>query len=102
MMKYIGTSSSSQKMKNAIRSTERKIPMIAVSRIRNQNVYAFTRTWRRADASSPSGNRSAVSATMNTLMPSTPTRYETPVSANQLWCSTNCRPAVPVSKFQSM
>ena len=61
MRKYIGTSIASQNTKNAIRSRERKIPMIAPSSSRNQNVYALTRcSMLRATASRPIGNSTAV------------------------------------------
>ena len=74
MRKYIGTSIASQNTKNATRSRERKIPMIAVSSRRNQNVYALTRcSMPRADASRPIGNSTAVTTTMKRLKPSTPT-----------------------------
>ena len=43
MRKYMGTSMSSQKTKNTIRSRARKIPMIAPSRSRNHAMYALTR-----------------------------------------------------------
>ena len=43
MRKYIGTSINSQNTKNRIRSSDRKMPMIAPSRRRNHATYAFTR-----------------------------------------------------------
>ena len=74
MRKYIGTSSSSQKMKNAMRSRERKMPMTAPSSIRNHAMYAFTRcSMYFSDASRPIGKITAVMTTMKRLMPSTPT-----------------------------
>ena len=47
--------------------------MIAASSSSIHAMYAFTRSVSLADASSPIGNSSAVSATMKRLMPSTPT-----------------------------
>ena len=73
MMKYIGTSTTSQNTKNTMRSSERKTPMSAASSSSIQAVYAFTRSVSFADASRPIGNSSAVSTTMKRLMPSTPT-----------------------------
>ena len=74
MRKYIGTSISSQKMKNAMRSRERKMPMMAPSSIRNHAMYALTRcSMYFSDASRPIGNSTAVMTTMKRLMPSTPT-----------------------------
>jgi hypothetical protein len=48
-----------------------------------------------ADARRPIGKSSAVSATMNRLIPSTPTTYRTPNSPIQRWFSTNWYPWVP-------
>ena len=42
-----------------------------------------------ADASSPIGISSAVSATMNKLMPSTPTVHRTPSGFHPPWLETN-------------
>ncbi len=73
MRKYIGTSIASQNTKNAMRSRERKMPMIADSSSRNQNVYALTRWSSLDEPSNPIGKSRAVATIMNRLKPSTPT-----------------------------
>ena len=77
MRKYIGTSTTSKNTKNKMRSSARNTPMRAASSSSIQAMKDLDR-WMSADASSPIGMSSAVNATMNRLMPSTPTVHRTP------------------------
>ncbi len=101
MMKYIGTRTISKNTKNTTRSRPRKTPIKALSRTSIHAVKAFTRVFRFPEASKPIGNSSAVRATMNRLMPSTPTTYLIPNDAIHVRVSTNWYDALPASKFQS-
>ena len=74
MMKYIGTSTISKNTKKRMRSRLRKTPSNADSSTSIHIVYDFRRSLIVCDAISPIGKSSAVRATMNRLMPSTPTR----------------------------
>ena len=90
--KNIGTRLASKNRKNRIRSSDTKLPMQADSSRRTQAMKA--RGSRRARAPSMvRGNRTAVSTTRNSEMPSTPKCSDTPRSAIQLRSTTNWNPA---------
>ena len=72
MRKYIGKSSSSQKMKNRTASMETNTPVTAVWSTNSQTKYSFTRTWMFQDAKAAHMPSSAVRSTRGTLSPSTP------------------------------
>ena len=98
----MGTSMNSQNTKKAMRSMLRKIPMIAISRIRNHAVNAFGRTRTYfSDASRPIGISSAVITTMKRLMPSTPTVKRVPSPGIHGRFSTYWKSGLPTWKFQS-
>jgi len=86
MRKYIGTSTNSKNMKKTIASSARKTPIIADSSSSIQIVNDFGLD-TLAEASSAIGNSSALSATMNRLIPSTPSVQRTPSAPIHEWSS---------------
>ena len=72
MMKYIGTSITSQKAKKTSRSRATNTPRIPASRNSIEAKKPFTRVVMAVLASRAMGNRKAVSSTMSREMPSTP------------------------------
>ncbi len=86
MRKYIGTSTNSKKMKNTIASSARNTPIIADSSrsIQIMNCFGFGTL---AEARIAIGKSSALSATMNKLMPSTPRVQRTPSWPIHEWSS---------------
>ncbi len=89
--KYIGTRTNSKKMKNTIASRARNTPIIAdsSSSIQTMNCFGLATL---ADARIAIGNSSALSATMNKLMPSTPSVHRTPSWPIQEWSSRSWYP----------
>ena len=72
MMKYIGTSITSQKAKKTSRSRATNTPRIPASRNSIEAKNPFTRVVMAVLATSAMGKRKAVSSTMSREMPSTP------------------------------
>ncbi len=72
MMKYIGTSITSQKAKNTRRSRATNTPRIPASRNSIEAKKPFTRWVMEVLARSAMGKRKAVSSTIKSEMPSTP------------------------------
>ena len=89
MMKYIGTSITSQNTKNTSRSSERKTPMMPASSSSIATAYSRTRCFTPLLAASEIGNRNAVSTTSSSEMPSMPRCHPTPHGTYQELCSTN-------------
>ena len=69
----IGSSSSSQKRKNWIRSSDRKTPATAVSSISSHAKYCFAFTSMRHEMSTETTDSSPSSSTSGAESPSTPT-----------------------------
>ena len=88
MRKYIGTSTSSKNTKKTIVSSARNTPITAASSssIQNVNDFGFSIS---ADARKLIGISSVVSATMNRLMPSTPSVQRMPSADIHVWSDTN-------------
>ena len=91
MRKYIGTSTNSKKMKKTIASSARNTPIIADSSRSIQIVNDFGLEMF-ADARSATGKSSALSATMNKLIPSTPSVQRTPSAPIHEWSSKSWKP----------
>ena len=88
MRKYIGTSTSSKNTKNTIESSARNTPITDASSNSTQNVNDFGFS-RSAEAIMLIGISSAVSPTMNRLMPSTPSVQRMPSAGIHEWSETN-------------
>ncbi len=91
MMKYIGTSTISKQMKKRKRSSERNVPMHPASSRSIHAAYAFSLPC----ASTPNsaiGNKTPVSTTRNSEMPSTPRCHEIPNDGIHSCMVTNWKP----------
>ena len=99
---YMGSSSSSQKKKNWIRSSERKTPATAVSRISSQAKYSFWRRSMRQETSTDASESRPVSSTIGAERPSTPRKYctENPASPARIHSkrSMNWKPSASGSR----
>ena len=88
MRKYIGTSTTSKKMKNMKRSRLRKLPIIPASSSSSQARYDLS-SWCGSTATIDSGNSRPVSTTSSSEMPSTPRCHEIPHSSIHVCLVTN-------------
>ena len=83
MRKNMGTSSSSQKMKKRMRSSETKTPMTAACSARSHMKYSRVRVSTRHETRTAATPRMPFSRTSGALRPSTPIRYWTSNAAIQ-------------------
>ena len=100
MRKNMGTSSSSQKMKNIRKSRDVKTPITAVWSASSHTKYSRTRCFTLQEPNTATMPRSPVSSTIGALSPSTPRKYCTWNDSTGIQFSkrsTNCRPPSPRS-----
>ena len=94
MSMYIGISTISKNAKKSSRSSARKTPSRPVSRMSMATMNCFGRSLIDWEAATANGNRTAVSSTIHSEIPSTPTRQPIPRLSENVTFSVNWKSGI--------